>query len=388
MNTKTTAKVSFRHTLQWKLTLIITFSVTLTCILMYFFISHSAVTGMESLKNYVIQVSPQNSEELITLNVDPQALIPDLSEKIQATKNQFLMKSVVVTAAIILLNSICTYFLTRKTLSPLKQLNEKITRIQAQNLSARLPVPNSQDEIARLTLSFNEMLARLDNAFSIQKQFSANAAHELRTPLAVLQTNLEVFQKKGSPDIGEYQQLFSMIQEHLGRLTHLVGTLLDMTNLQSVPRSDKISLAALSEEVFCDLDLVAEQSHITLVQENGDCMVTGSYVLLYRAVYNLVENAIKYNKPQGTVTLSIQQKGQDVLLSVKDTGIGISLENQEKIFDPFFRVDKSRSRAMGGAGLGLALVDAIAREHHGQVKVLSSSSDGTIIGLSLPVASM
>ena len=161
-----------------------------------------------------------------------------------------------------------------------------------------------------------------------------------------------------------------------------------MTNLQSVPRSDKISLAALSEEVFCDLDLVAEQSHITLVQENGDCMVTGSYVLLYRAVYNLVENAIKYNKPQGTVTLSIQQKGPDVLLSVKDTGIGISLENQEKIFDPFFRVDKSRSRAMGGAGLGLALVDAIAREHHGQVKVLSSSSDGTIIGLSLPVASV
>ena len=387
MNTKTTAKVSFRHTLQWKLTLIITFSETLTCILMYFFISHSAVTGMESLKNYVIQVSPQNSEELITLNVDPQALIPDLSEKIQATKNQFLMKSVVVTAAIILLNSICTYFLTRKTLSPLKQLNEKITRIQAQNLSARLPVPNSQDEIARLTLSFNEMLARLDNAFSIQKQFSANAAHELRTPLAVLQTNLEVFQKKGSPDIGEYQQLFSMIQEHLGRLTHLVGTLLDMTNLQSVPRSDKISLAALSEEVFCDLDLVAEQSHITLIQENGDCMVTGSYVLLYRAVYNLVENAIKYNKPQGTVSLSIQQKGPDVLLSVKDTGIGISLENQEKIFDPFFRVDKSRSRAMGGAGLGLALVDAIAREHHGQVKVLSSSNDGTIIGLSLPVAS-
>lgn len=387
MNTETAAKVSFRHTLQWKLTLIITFSVTLTCILMYFFISHSAVTGMESLENYVIQVSPQNSEELITLNVDPQALIPNLSEKIQATKNQFLMRSVVVTAAIILLSSICTYFLTRKTLGPLKKLNERITRIQAQNLSARLPVPDSQDEIARLTLSFNEMLARLDNAFSIQKHFSANAAHELRTPLAVLQTNLEVFQKKESPDIGEYQQLFSMIQEQLGRLTHLVGTLLDMTNLQSVPRSDQISLAALSEEVFCDLDLVAEQAHITLVQENGDCMVTGSYVLLYRAVYNLVENAIKYNKPQGTVTLSIQQKGKDALLSVKDTGIGISLENQEKIFDPFFRVDKSRSRAMGGAGLGLALVDAIAKEHHGQVKVLSSGSNGTVIGLSLPVAS-
>lgn len=180
------------------------------------------------------------------------------------------------------------------------------------------------------------MLARLDNAFSIQKQFSANAAHELRTPLAVLQTNLEVFQKKGSPDIGEYQQLFSMIQEHLGRLTHLVGTLLDMTNLQSVPRSDKISLAALSEEVFCDLDLVAEQSHITLVQENGDCMVTGSYVLLYRAVYNIVANAIKYNQATGNCYFIYSTKGTGCAFICKRYWYWNSLENQEKIFDPVF----------------------------------------------------
>lgn len=385
-------KKRFHTSLQLKLTLLLSLLMIVSCVLMYFFISHSAVSGMDGLQNYMIKVDPQDGDSPITFNVDPKALFPQFEQEIQETKEDFLLRSVIATTIIILLSSVCTYFLTKKTLTPLQKLTSEVSQIQAQNLSTQLAVPNSKDEIAQLTSSFNEMLARLDNAFSTQKQFSANAAHELRTPLAVLQTNLEVFEKKQEPEMVEYQQLFTMIREQTTRLSQLVGTLLDMTNLKSVPRTDQVALEELVDEVFCDLDPVAEKAGISIhfnnsANQDSHTDVTGSYVLLYRAVYNLVENAIKYNRPNGSVTVSVKEKNSQVMILVKDTGIGISPENQKKIFDPFFRVDKSRSRAMGGAGLGLALVDSIAREHGGSVKVLESNEKGSIIALMLPVSS-
>ena len=386
-------KQQTHHSLQWRLTLLITLLMTVTCILMYFFISNSAVTGIEDLEGYIIQIDPQEYQNIdtpITFNVDPQILFSNFSQQIQETKMLFRIRSLIATVIMILFSSLCTYFLTKKLMHPLHRLNEEISLIQAQNLSQKLPVPDTKDEIAQLTDSFNEMLTRLDNAFNTQKQFSASAAHELRTPLAVLQTNLEVFDKKKEHDSEEYRQLFSMVQEQTGRLSHLVGTLLDMTNLKSIPRSDLISPEALVEEVLCDLDSVAEQAQITLtqdtIQDTHSSLVNGSYLLLYRAVYNLVENAIKYNKPGGTVSASVSHADSQIQIQIKDTGIGISPENQEKIFDPFFRVDKSRSRAMGGAGLGLALVDAIAKEHDGQVRVLKSDAHGSVIALVLPAS--
>ena len=383
-------KKRFHTSLQLKLTLLLSLLMIVSCVLMYFFISHSAVSGMDGLQNYMIKVDPQDGDSPITFNVDPKALFPQFEQEIQETKEDFLLRSVIATTIIILLSSVCTYFLTKKTLTPLQKLTSEVSQIQAQNLSTQLAVPNSKDEIAQLTSSFNEMLARLDNAFSTQKQFSANAAHELRTPLAVLQTNLEVFEKKQEPEMVEYQQLFTMIKEQTARLSQLVGTLLDMTNLKSVPRTDQVTLEELVDEVFCDLDPVAEKAGISIHFDDSSSQdshtdVTGSYVLLYRAVYNLVENAIKYNRPNGSVTVSVKEKNSQVMILVKDTGIGISPENQKIIFDPFFRVDKSRSRAMGGAGLGLALVDSIAKEHRGTVKVLESSSAGSTIVLMLPV---
>ena len=398
-------KKRFHTSLQLKLTLLLSLLMIVSCVLMYFFISHSAVSGMDGLQNYMIKVDPQDGDSPITFNVDPKALFPQFEQEIQETKEAFLLRSVIATTIIILLSSVCTYFLTKKTLTPLQKLTSEVSQIQAQNLSTQLAVPNSKDEIAQLTSSFNEMLARLDNAFSTQKQFSANAAHELRTPLAVLQTNLEVFEKKQEPEMVEYQQLFTMIKEQTARLSQLVGTLLDMTNLKSVPRTDHVSLEELVDEVFCDLDPVAEKAGISIHFDDSSSQdwhtdvhtpdasalnnnirnITGSYVLLYRAVYNLVENAIKYNRPNGSVTVSVKEKNGQAMILVKDTGIGISPENQKKIFDPFFRVDKSRSRAMGGAGLGLALVDSIAKEHRGTVKVLESSSAGSTIVLMLPV---
>ena len=386
-------KKRFHTSLQLKLTLLLSLLMIVSCILMYFFISRSAVSGMDGLQNYMIKVDPQDGDSPITFNVDPKALFPQFEQEIQETKEAFLLRSVIATTIIILLSSVCTYFLTKKTLTPLQKLTSEVSQIQAQNLSTQLAVPNSKDEIAQLTSSFNEMLTRLDNAFSTQKQFSANAAHELRTPLAVLQTNLEVFEKKQEPEMVEYQQLFTMIKEQTARLSQLVGTLLDMTNLKSVPRTDQVSLEELVDEVFCDLDPVAEKAGISIHFDDSSSQdshtdVTGSYVLLYRAVYNLVENAIKYNRPNGSVTVSVKEKNGQAMILVKDTGIGISPKNQKKIFDPFFRVDKSRSRAMGGAGLGLALVDSIAREHGGSVKVLESNEKGSIIALMLPVSSL
>ena len=387
---------SRKLSLQWRLTLVTALLVTITCILMYFFISQSAVTGMDHLQNYIVQINKTDSSP-ITFNIDPTILFPDLSEQVTTTKQLFQIRSLITTVLIILLSSACTYFVSRRALKPLHNLSTKVEKIQAQNLSEPLEVPDSNDEISKLTLSFNEMLSRLNDAFTAQKQFSASAAHELRTPLAVMQTNLEVFARKKEPSTDEYLELFSMIQEQTGRLSHLAEILLDMTGIQTVKRSETFSLAELTDEVLCDLTSIAEQKKIELIQKDGDCTITGSYLLLYRAVYNLVENAIKYNHSCGKVTVTIQKENfllnsaapsvpaDCALVEVSDTGIGISPEYQQKIFAPFFRVDKSRSRAMGGAGLGLALVNEIVRQHGGEVKVLKSDKNGSTIALILPL---
>ena len=392
MNKKNPIK---KLSLQWRLTLIITLLTTVTCVLMYFFISRSAVTVIEDLGDYVVRINKTDSKP-ITFNINPSTLFSGLSDQVQATKDQFRVRSIIATGIIILLSSICTYFVSRRALQPLRSLSNKVNKIEAQNLSESLEVPDTNDEISHLTGSFNKMLSRLDDAFIAQKQFSASAAHELRTPLAVMQTNLEVFARKNNPAAEEYQEIFRMIQEQTERLSHLSEVLLDMTGIQSIERSDSISLAALTDEVFCDLISVADQKEVELIQKDGDCTVTGSYLLLYRAVYNLVENAIKYNHPGGKVTVKISQKKAEpdcsapsvstdcAFIEVTDTGIGIPPEFQERIFDPFFRVDKSRSRAMGGAGLGLALVNEIARQHGGLVRVLESSKKGSTIALIIP----
>ena len=345
-----------KMTLQWRLTALTTLLVTVACIFMYFFISHSAVSGMDDLHDYAIHID-QNDSSPITFQVDPSMLFPQINDQLAQTKQLFMIKSLAVTIVVILISSLSTWFLTRKSLAPLRSLSKKISDIQAQNLSVSIDVPESHDEISKLTEAFNQMLVRLNNAFDVQKQFSANAAHELRTPLAVMQTNLEVFSKKKEPSVSEYQTLFSTILEQTNRLSHLASILLDMTGMQRVKRSDTISLAALADEVLCDL----------------------------APVFNLVENAIKYNHPDGSVHINIKDENGFALISIKDTGIGIAPENQEKIFTPFFCVDKSRSRTMGGAGLGLALVAEIAQLHNGTVYVSESDSEGSTIILKLPL---
>ena len=377
-------KITGKLSLQWRLTLITALLMTVTCILMYFFISQSAVAGMENLGDYMIRIDNTDSAP-ITFNMDPSVLFPELSDQLQLTKKLFLTKGLMVTGIIILLSSICTYFISRQALLPLRRLSQEVNKIEVQNLSEALEVPATNDEISRLTVSFNKMLARLDEAFTAQKQFSANAAHELRTPLAVIQTNLEVFARREAPALKDYQEIFSMLQEQTGRLSHLAEILLDMTGVQTVERSERISLAALTDEVFCDLASVAEQKEVELIQQEGDCIITGSYLLLYRAVYNLVENAIKYNKEYGYVKVSLDADHQFATIMVEDNGIGIPEEAQEHIFERFYRVDKSHSREIGGTGLGLAIARNAVIAHRGAIKVFSEEGEGTTFTVRIPL---
>lgn len=373
--------------LQWRLTLMTAILVTTACLLLNLLLNHSAVLRIDEMQDYFLEIVPDGKETFV-IGLDGLEFTPDLSEQTQLAKETFHIQSIIATLTVILASSVLTYFLAGRVLKPLRQLSIHMEKLQAGNLSRQLELPGTGDEIDRLTCSFNGMLQRLDQAFTLQRQFSANAAHELRTPLAVMQTNLDVLRKREEPTMEEYAETLQRVSEQTGRLSHLVSVLLEMTELQTVQRTDRISFSALAEEVICDLTQVAEEKDVTLLQETGEAMVIGSDPLLYRAVYNLVENAIKYNRPGGTVTVGVQADKGRAVLRVKDTGIGIGKENWEKIFEPFMRVDKSRSRAMGGAGLGLALVRDIADQHGGRVSVAQSSDQGTEIVLELPLNSV
>ncbi len=270
-----------------------------------------------------------------------------------------------------------------KPKKPLKNLGEQIEDIQAKNLKHLVLTDQSSIEIEQLTNAFNEMLERLSNTFAAQRQFSANAAHELRTPLAVMRTKLEVFEKNNNPNSTDYQETVNMIRMQTSRLSHVIDILLEMTDLQSAQKQDHISLADMAEEVICDLTALADKKNITISQNPGTAEIIGNDTLVYRAIYNLVENAIKYNNVGGNVTVSIKEDSEFATVVISDNGPGIQQEDWQHIFEPFFRIDKSRSRDMGGAGLGLALVKEIARQHGGDVYVVQSSKNGTQIALKL-----
>lgn len=368
--------------LQWRLTLLTAALVAAACLLLNLFIGRSAIMQMDEMEEYVIEISPSGEDSLV-IDMEGLEFSTGFASQVRQAKSTFRLQSLTATLAVIFISSAFTYVLTGKALTPLRQLTSHMEKIQAYNLSEPLEVPDTEDEVSRLSRSFNEMLLRLEKSFAAQRQFSANAAHELRTPLAVIQTNLDVLKKRQDPTFSEYQDTLRMVSEQTDRLSHLVSVLLEMTELQTVERSDHISLSSLVEEVICDLTPVAEKKGVTLLQQEGEADITGNDPLLYRAVYNLMENAIKYNRPGGTVTAGVQTAGDMAVISVSDTGSGIDEENWENIFEPFFRVDKSRSRAMGGAGLGLALVRDIARQHGGDVKVAKSSGQGTEILMTL-----
>ena len=371
--------------LRWKLTLMTAFMVVTACLAISFFISRSAILYMDEIGNSAIAILPNTdipttTTDEIQVVLNPKSVVADT---VKNTQIEFWIKSLAITLIITLTVSFLMYLIVGYALYPLRELTSKIEDIQAKNLKEPILSKSNSTEIERLTLAFNRLLLRLEETFATQRQFSANAAHELRTPLAVMSTKFEVFEKNKNPDEADYKEAIGMARSQTDRLSHVIDILLEMTELQSAPKSDSISLSEITEEVICDLVAVAEKKNISLVQDDGEVRLTGSDTLVYRAIYNLIENAIKYNKDGGTVSVAITEDENFAKVIITDTGSGIAKEDWDKIFEPFFRVDKSRSRSMGGAGLGLALVKEIAVRHGGDVKVIESSNKGSSIELSL-----
>ena len=371
--------------LRWKLTLMTAFMVITACLAISFFISRSAILYMDEIGNSAIAILPNTdipttTTDEIQVVLNPKSVVADT---VKNTQIEFWIKSLAITLIITLTVSFLMYLIVGYALYPLRELTLQIEDIQAKNLKEPILSKSNSTEIERLTLAFNRLLLRLEETFATQRQFSANAAHELRTPLAVMRTKFEVFEKNKNPDEADYKEAIGMARTQTDRLSHVIDILLEMTELQSAPKSDSISLSEITEEVICDLVAVADKKNISLVQDDGEARLTGSDTLVYRAIYNLIENAIKYNKEDGKVSVAITEDENFAKVIITDTGSGIAKEDWDKIFEPFFRVDKSRSRSMGGAGLGLALVKEIAVRHGGDVKVIESSNKGSSIELSL-----
>ena len=371
--------------LRWKLTLMTAFMVITACLAISLFISRSAILYMDEIGNSAIAILPNTdipttTTDEIQVVLNPKSVVADT---VKNTQIEFWIKSLAITLIITLTVSFLMYLIVGYALYPLRELTSQIEDIQAKNLKEPILSKSNSTEIERLTLAFNRLLLRLEETFATQRQFSANAAHELRTPLAVMSTKFEVFEKNKNPDEADYKEAINMARNQTDRLSHVIDILLEMTELQSAPKSDSISLSEVTEEVICDLVAVAEKKSISLVQDDGEARLTGSDTLVYRAIYNLIENAIKYNKEDGKVSVAITEDENFAKVIITDTGSGIAKEDWDKIFEPFFRVDKSRSRSMGGAGLGLALVKEIAVRHGGDVKVIESSNKGSSIELSL-----
>ena len=373
-----------KMSLQWRLTCIITLYIAVICGCVTMLVYKNGVYYMDSLQEAVDtrgDDQPDDAEEIyISIPEDKwDEFANDFSVQVYNNKADYRKNSLIISAVLALLGGVATYFISGHALRPIRELSDKIEKVQAQNLADSRIEENQVKELNQLSVSYNRMLERLSDAFEIQRQFTANAAHELRTPLALMQVQLDLYHSNSHPDNdADTVQMIKMVTEQNDRLNKMVKTLLDMSELQTVGRDDEIILDALVDEVLEDLEPLAEGKNIRLIGKCKDVTMVGSDILIYRLVYNLVENAIKYNHSGGQVTVTADRKEKHVYLSVEDTGTGIPEELKERVFEPFFRVDKSRSRELGGVGLGLALVREIVRVHDGSITVKSNPSGGTI----------
>lgn len=373
-----------RMSLQWRLTCITTLCIAIICGCLTLFVYKNGVHYIDSLQDAVEAQGDEkgNKSDEIYISIPDDKwdeFADEFSVQVYNNKADYKRNSLIITVLLALLGGVVTYFISGHALRPIREFSDKIEEVQAQNLSDSRIEENNVKELNQLGISYNKMLERLSEAFEIQRQFTANAAHELRTPLALMQVQLDLYNSATHPgNDADTLQTIKMITEQNDKLNRMVKTLLDMSELQSVGRDDKIILDAIVEEVLADLEPLAVEKNIKLIGKCEDATMIGSDILIYRLVYNLVENAIKYNHPLGQVTVTAYQRNKHVYLSVEDTGSGIPKELRERVFEPFFRVDKSRSRELGGVGLGLALVREIVRVHDGSICIKSGKTGGTI----------
>lgn len=383
-----------RMSLLWRLTCITTLCIAIICGCLTMFVYKNGVHYIDSLQDAVEsqwdEKGNKSDEIYISIPDDKwDEFADEFSFQVYNNKADYKRNSLIITVLLALLGGVVTYFISGHALRPIREFSDKIEEVQAQNLSDSRIEENNVKELNQLGISYNKMLERLSEAFEIQRQFTANAAHELRTPLALMQVQLDLYNSASHPgNDADTLQTIKMVTEQNDKLNRMVKTLLDMSELQTVGRDDKIILDAIVEEVLADLEPLAVEKNIKLIGKCEDATMTGSDILIYRLVYNLVENAIKYNHPLGQVTVTAYQRNKHVYLSVEDTGSGIPKELRERVFEPFFRVDKSRSRELGGVGLGLAFVREIVRVHDGSICIKSGKTGGTIFEVTFAQHSM
>ena len=383
-----------RMSLQWRLTCITTLCIAIICGFLTMFVYKNGVHYIDSLQDAVESQGDEkgNKSDEIYISIPDDKwdeFADEFSVQVYNNKADYKRNSLIITVLLALLGGVVTYFISGHALRPIREFSNKIEEVQAQNLSDSRIEENNIKELNQLGISYNKMLERLSEAFEIQRQFTANAAHELRTPLALMQVQLDLYNSASHPgNDADTLQTIKMVTEQNDKLNRMVKTLLDMSELQTVGRDDKIVLDAIVEEVLADLEPLAQEKNIKLIGKCEDATMIGSDILIYRLVYNLVENAIKYNHPLGQVTVTAYQRKKHVYLSVEDTGSGIPKELRDRVFEPFFRVDKSRSRELGGVGLGLALVREIVRVHDGSICIKSGKTGGTIFEVTFAQRSM
>ena len=383
-----------RMSLQWRLTCITTLCIAIICGCLTMFVYKNGVHYIDSLQDAVESQGDEkgNKSDEIYISIPDDKwdeFADEFSIQVYNNKADYKRNSLIITVLLALLGGVVTYFMSGHALRPIREFSDKIEEVQAQNLSDSRIEENNIKELNQLGISYNKMLERLSEAFEIQRQFTANAAHELRTPLALMQVQLDLYNSASHPgNDADTLQTIKMVTEQNDKLNRMVKTLLDMSELQTVGRDDKIILDAIVEEVLADLEPLAVEKNIKLIGKCEDATMIGSDILIYRLVYNLVENAIKYNHPLGQVTVTAYQRNKHVYLSVEDTGSGIPKELRERVFEPFFRVDKSRSRELGGVGLGLAFVREIVRVHDGSICIKSGKTGGTIFEVTFAQHSM
>lgn len=383
-----------RMSLQWRLTCITTLCIAIICGCLTMFVYKNGVHYIDSLQDAVESQGDEkgNKSDEIYISIPDDKwdeFADEFSVQVYNNKADYKRNSLIITVLLALLGGAVTYFISGHALRPIREFSDTIEEVQAQNLSDSRIEENNVKELNQLGISYNKMLERLSEAFEIQRQFTANAAHELRTPLALMQVQLDLYNSASHPgNDADTLQTIKMVTEQNDKLNRMVKTLLDMSELQTVGRDDKIILDAIVEEVLADLEPLAVEKNIKLIGKCEDATMIGSDILIYRLVYNLVENAIKYNHPLGQVTVTAYQRNKHVYLSVEDTGSGIPKELRERVFEPFFRVDKSRSRELGGVGLGLAFVREIVRVHDGSICIKSGKTGGTIFEVTFAQHSM
>ena len=375
-----------KFSLQWRITLMTALLIGLTCIAMNLMLCSSGVYYMDRIADALRGGGTVIITDEGTASFDPQFAEPgeELTIVVDGVQGRFRTTNWYITAVVTVLSGILAYFVSGHALKPLHSFASQVERVQMNNLADMRIDEDALPEFKQLSQSFNQMLERLNDAFAAQRQFTGNAAHELRTPLALLQAQLELFSAEHPDMQPETAEFLSLLREQTERLTRLTKTLLEMSNLRQVARNERIRLAPMIEEIFTDLAPLSDKCGVTLTAE-GDGIMTGSDALIYRLIFNLTENAVKYNRPGGSVRVSVAQEPEKLLIRVSDNGCGIPEEYQQSIFQPFFRVDKSRSREYGGAGLGLSLVWEIADIHGGSVRVEESSKNGTVIAAEFPI---